>query len=101
MRAEPPLDLPVCCVGTRVTGASRFAAESMVGFITGTIPAMKKLLAAVLLLTAFASPVFAAKKPHKQPHPKYDYRYHAPKYKIPKAHNHHTHPQNASKTQAG
>jgi hypothetical protein len=61
---------------------------------------MNKLLAAVLLLTAFASPVLAAKKPHKQPHPKYDYRYHTPKVKVPKSHNHHTHPQNVRQDQA-
>ncbi len=39
---------------------------------------MKKLLAAVLLLTAFASPAFAAKKVPKQHHQQFDYRYHTP-----------------------
>jgi hypothetical protein len=57
---------------------------------------MKKLLAAVLMAAVLASPLFAAKKPHKQPHPKYDYRYHAPKlkYKAPKLQK--LHPPNAS-----
>jgi len=54
---------------------------------------MKKLFAAILFLTALASPAFAAKKPPRQPHPKYDYRYHAPKlkYKAPKLQKHHSH----------
>jgi len=60
---------------------------------------MKKVLAAVLMLTVFAGPAFAAKKPHKQPHPKYDYRYHTPKYKVPKSHNHHSHQHSASTRQ--
>jgi len=60
---------------------------------------MKKLLAAALLFAICASPAFAAKKPHRQPHPKYDYRYHTPKYKVPKAHHHQSHPHNASKSQ--
>ncbi len=42
---------------------------------------MKKLLAAILMLTAFASPVCAARKHPKQAHPKFNYRYHKPKYK--------------------
>jgi hypothetical protein len=53
---------------------------------------MKKLIAIALLATVSAAPAFANKKP-KQPHPKYDYRYHTPKYKVPKAHNHHSHPK--------
>jgi hypothetical protein len=61
---------------------------------------MKKLLAAALMLTLFAGPAFAAKKPHKQPHPKYNYRYHTPKYKVPKTHNHHSHPHNTHQNQA-
>jgi len=60
---------------------------------------MRKLLAAALLLAIFASPAFAAKKPHQQHH-KYDYRYHTPKYKVPKIHHHQAHPHNARKTQS-
>jgi len=58
---------------------------------------MRKLLAAALLCAVFVSPAFAAKKP-KQPHQKYDYRYHTPKYKYkaPKSHNHHPHQPNSS-----
>ena len=55
---------------------------------------MKKFLVAVLLFTTFAGTAFAAKKA-KQPHVKYDYRYHTPKYKVPKSHNH---PHNTHKT---
>jgi hypothetical protein len=57
---------------------------------------MKKLLAAGLMLAVFASPVFAAKKVPKQHHPKADYRYHAPKFKVPKSHTH-LHPHNTSR----
>jgi len=58
---------------------------------------MKKFLAAALLFTVIASPAFAAKHP-KQPHVKYDYRQHTPKYKYkaPKPH-HHSHAHNAAK----
>jgi hypothetical protein len=54
---------------------------------------MKKYLAAILAFTIFAGPSFAASKPHKQSHQKYDFRYHAPKYKYkaPKSHNLHAH----------
>jgi len=62
---------------------------------------MKKLLAAVLMLTAFASPSFAARKPHKQAHPKFNYTYHKPKIKVPKSHNHHSHAHNIRQAQAG
>jgi len=58
---------------------------------------MKKLLAAALLSAVFATPAFAA-KPHKQPHPKFDYRTRTPKYKVGKAHNHHSHSHAAPKT---
>jgi hypothetical protein len=61
---------------------------------------MKKLLAALLMLMAFASPVFAAKKAPKPAHPKFDYRYHTPKYKVPKAHSHSSHPRTVSHHQA-
>jgi len=60
---------------------------------------MKKLLAAALLCTVFASPAFAAKKP-KQHHQKYDYRYHAPKFKVHKSHNHQTHQASVPKSQS-
>jgi len=62
---------------------------------------MKRLLAAVLMLTVFAGPAFAAQKPHKQHH-KADYRYHTPKYKYkaPKSHNHHSHPPSAGTSQS-
>jgi hypothetical protein len=65
---------------------------------------MKKLLAAVLVVMAFAGPAFAARKHAKQPHPKPDYSYHAPKfkykYKAPKLQKHRVHPQGASQHQA-
>jgi hypothetical protein len=49
---------------------------------------MKRILAAGVLLVAFASPAFAAKK-HA------DYRYHSPKVKYhnPKPTHHQSHPQ--------
>jgi hypothetical protein len=63
---------------------------------------MKRLLAAVLLCTVFASPTLAAKKPHKEPHQKYNYRYKAPKkIKAPKGHHRHaSHPHSAHKSQS-
>lgn len=57
---------------------------------------MKKLLAAVLMLLAFASPAFAAKKTPKPHHQKFDYRYHTPKIKVPKAGSHTSHPRSVS-----
>lgn len=59
---------------------------------------MKRILAAALMLAVFSSPAFAAKKPHK-PHQKYDYRYHKPKYKVPKSHNHQSHHHDAGASQ--
>jgi hypothetical protein len=60
---------------------------------------MRKLLVAALLLTVFAGPAFAAKKPHQHKQ-KNDYRYHAPKIKTHKNHirNSHSHsaPQHAA-----
>lgn len=61
---------------------------------------MNKLLAAALVLTVFAAPAFAAKKAPKQHHVKYDYRYHTPKMKLPKSHNHQSHPHNTAKSQS-
>ena len=60
---------------------------------------MKKLLAAALLLTVFACPAFAAKKPHTH-HQHYNYKYKTPKYKAPKAHHQQSHPHNARKSQS-
>ena len=63
---------------------------------------MRKLFAAVLMSAVLASTAMAANKPHKQPHPKYDYRAHTPKYKYkaPKPQKHHSHSHNASQLQA-
>jgi hypothetical protein len=69
--------------------------------IDGRIRVMKKLLAAILMFGVIASPVFAARKPPKQAHLKFDYRYHTPKYKYkaPKSHQH-SHPHNAGQSQS-
>jgi hypothetical protein len=63
------------------------------------IHSMKKIFAAVLLGMLFVSSSFAAKAPrqHKQ---KYDYRYHTPKYKVPKNHTHHSHPHKVRQSKA-
>jgi hypothetical protein len=77
-------------LSTSVTGISVFHDLGRV-----RIRGMRKLLAGVLMLGVLASPALAAKKPHKQPHPKYDYRYHTPKkYKVSKQHVHGAHPHN-------
>jgi hypothetical protein len=59
---------------------------------------MKKLLAAALLCGLIVAPAFAAKKP-KPVHQKFDYRYHTPKYKLPKSHNRRAHLHNDRKAQ--
>jgi hypothetical protein len=62
---------------------------------------MRKLLAVILMIAFLATPAFAGKKPHRQPHHKYDYRYHTPKYKVPKSHHRQpSHPHNDRKSQS-
>jgi len=61
---------------------------------------MKKLLVAALLCAVCASPAFAGKKPHKEPHQKYDYHYKTPKYKAPKAKGTHSRPKHVSPHQS-